>query len=294
MKPSVCVLLCTYNGEKYLKEQLDSVFAQKDVDVTILAHDDGSSDGTLEMLKEYGINVIGDEHYGPAHGFMYLMQNAPDFEYYAFCDQDDVWDVDKLSIAVSSMNNKEKPALWCCSTRLVDKTGKHIQDHILDEKRTLKARLFHAGISGNTMVFNRQLKDLTIKHVPENMIMHDSWMVKLCIAIGGEFVIDQTPHISYRMHSDNSIGMELNFKQKLQKFIGIVNWKEPQKEFEDICKLYKNDLTIESQKLGEIIKRAETGGLRERIEFFKAENIRFNNTGFKLAFIIGVLKGNLK
>ena len=258
MTPTVCVLLCTYNGEKYLREQIDSLLAQKDVDMAIMAHDDGSSDGTAEILKEYNIPVFGDGHLGAAHGFFYLMEQAPQADYYAFCDQDDIWDKDKLSSAAQALGISQKPMIYCSSTRLVSESGTHLSLHRADSSRSLPSRLFYSSISGNTMVFNRSMRDLAVMHHPEEMVMHDSWLVKLCISVGGRLVIDENAHIDYRMHGNNTVGMELNLRQKIGKFRRVVSSRGEGQELIDICSLYGLMVKPEYRKLAVDTEKTRT------------------------------------
>jgi rhamnosyltransferase len=130
---SVCVLLSTYNGEKYLKELLDSVLNQNCEDkikVSIFVRDDGSSDNTTNILKEYEQNgkIIlfghGGCNLGFAKSFSSLLANAPLSDYYAFCDQDDIWLPDKLISAVERLekeDNNEIPLLYSTNLIVVDK-----------------------------------------------------------------------------------------------------------------------------------------------------------------------------
>jgi len=287
----ICVLLCTYNGEKYIRRQLDSVLAQTGVNVSFLIHDDGSTDGTLSILGEYGLESSVGGHLGPAHGFLELAANAPDADLYAFCDQDDVWDSDKLKSAADMIAGAEGPALYCCSTRLVEDET-FIADHILDTGRSLSARLFYAGISGNTIVFNRALKEHLAEHLPEDLIMHDSWLVKLCIASGGRFVIDPAAHISYRMHGSNEVGMELNILQKAGKFRRIVSGKGEASELIDICALYGSLILPRFREMAARAAESRTDRSARR-GFMKEFGIDFNNTAFNAAFALKVRKGNL-
>ena len=124
---TVCVLLSTYNGEKYLREQIESLLSQIGVKIIIVARDDGSHDDTISILAEYEKKItyfhyLVGENVGPAQSFFMLMQQAPKADYYAFCDQDDVWDKDKLIIAVD-MLEKESPVtpnMYYSNLRIVD------------------------------------------------------------------------------------------------------------------------------------------------------------------------------
>ena len=107
----VIVLMSTYNGEKYLRNQIESLLRQVDVEIEILVRDDGSKDGTLGILEEYKnsreysgkLSYYVGPNVGPAKSFLDLIKHAPEAEYYALCDQDDTWLPDKLKIAVEAI-----------------------------------------------------------------------------------------------------------------------------------------------------------------------------------------------
>ncbi len=120
------VLLSAYNGEKYIREQLDSLLAQSLCGVEIFVRDDGSTDRTRGILEEYReqgmLSWIAGENLGPSQSFWQLLRNCDDADYYAFCDQDDVWDPDKLEVAVQALQQLDpvNPALYCGDVRVTD------------------------------------------------------------------------------------------------------------------------------------------------------------------------------
>ena len=105
----VVVLLSTYNGERYLRQQLESLINQKEVAVRILVRDDGSSDGTVKILDEFSadkkLEYYRGNNIGAADSFIDLLFSAPISSFYALCDQDDIWDDDKLSVAVKRLEH---------------------------------------------------------------------------------------------------------------------------------------------------------------------------------------------
>lgn len=287
MKPSVCVLLCTYNGEKYLKEQLDSVFAQKDVDVTILAHDDGSSDGTLEILNEYGIKVIGDEHYGPAHGFMYLMQNAPESEYYAFCDQDDVWDVDKLSIAINAIKKYKTPALYYSGQRLVDEKLNFIEDHTLNKDRNLRTRFVLSDFAGCTGVFNKKLIEEVIRFEPKYVLMHDTWILRVCLCLGGNVVVDSEPRMNYRQHSGNTVGLGHSFKSTVKQVKQYLGEYKVEQVTRELVKGYGERMVPEYKEVCDWICGYKSNK-KYRRNLLDKNNVDFCKSGLNITYWIKV------
>lgn len=128
------ILLSTYNGEKYLPELLESVLAQKDIYVDILARDDGSTDKTVEILKKYDrVKVYGGNNLKPAKSFLDLIWKADiNYDYYALCDQDDVWKEEKIISAVKCIENIDKPALYSSAVEVVDKDLTFIRKSFTD------------------------------------------------------------------------------------------------------------------------------------------------------------------
>lgn len=214
---SITVLLSTYNGERYMREQIDSVLNQTGVDVQILARDDGSSDKTMEILEEYAKNHTNFRYYsnknlGPAKSFLDLVCHAPETEYYAFCDQDDYWDSDKLKVAVEMLQAlpKDKPNLYYSNLRIVD-------ENLTFFRNSHDTQLFNSNkysaltenlCTGCTAVFNQTAKNMLSTHLPGDCTMHDTWIYILCKLLGN-VVYDFEPHISYRQHGNNVVGANL-------------------------------------------------------------------------------------
>lgn len=210
---TITVLMSTYNGEKYLKEQIDSLLRQKEVELLIFVRDDGSTDSTKDILDSYKKQGILDwydgKNIGPANSFMDLINNAPESEYYAFCDQDDVWLEDKLEIAINRLNQfqDDKPSLYYGNPRIVDSKLKPLK--ILNKKEVINdfnSSLIVSDATGCTMVFNKKLKNIVKSKKPEYILMHDGWIHKVCIITHGNLYYDRDVHILYRQHENNVIG----------------------------------------------------------------------------------------
>lgn len=294
---SVTVVMSTYNGSKYLREQIESVVSQKNVDVSLFIRDDGSTDDTQSMLEEYRKNQKIEwycgRNLGAAYSFFDALTKAPNADYYAFCDQDDIWDGDKLSVAVSQLEkqNEEGYAIYCCGSRLVDKDLNFIKVHKLDTKRSLSTRLILAYVSGNTIVINHQLKEKIIQYKPLNMVMHDAWCMKVAICLGADVIIDPEPHISYRQHEGNVVGMETSFKDSVRKFNGLIKEKDIYKQLIEIKNVYANEMTPEFMTTLQLIENSTTS-IRDRIRLAFKRDINFYNVFLNLAFRIKVLTKN--
>ncbi len=205
----VLVLLSAYNGEKFLKEQIDSVLAQKDVGVSLLVRDDGSTDKTEDILKSYGskISYYKDNNIGVKASFFDLISRACPSDFYAFCDQDDFWLPDKLSCACNMLKKTDKPALYFSNLLNADENLKVISKTDIKTRLTFGAAMAENPATGCTMVFNRAFFDIIKKTpAPDKISMHDTWVYRAALMTGAEVFFDKTPHILYRQHSSNLIG----------------------------------------------------------------------------------------
>lgn len=212
-KSPITVLMSTYNGERFLREQMDSILKQQDVDVRVLVRDDGSKDNTLPILEDY--RQCGQADYytgpnmGPAYSFLDLLRQAPDSDYYAFADQDDVWLSDKLCIAVRHLQEAaDQPALYFSRTQLVDEHLSPLPHHLspLNPYLTFGESLIYEFIPGCTMVMNRALRDIVNTYRPDYLPMHDVWIYSIALAVGARIFFDGEPHMLYRQHGANTIG----------------------------------------------------------------------------------------
>ena len=217
MPSDICVMMSTYNGEKYLKEQLDSILNQECVDVNLLIRDDGSSDNTIEIIESYqkkyfNITLVKGRNEGTIDSFMDILFMAPNCSYYAFADQDDVWDRDKLICGIRAIleTNKDK-CLYFCKKRIVDANlmGMGRNDAYVRDT-SLGCALLNSIAYGCTMVFDNSLMKILRMYRPENtrISMHDAWIYRVAAAVG-YVIYDDIPHMYYRQHGNNVEGAEL-------------------------------------------------------------------------------------
>lgn len=212
------ILLSTYNGEKYLEQQLESIYMQDYPNIETLVRDDGSTDGSKEILRRYTGNMKLKAIYGDNIGaclsfFELLKLSSEDVSYYAFCDQDDVWDNNKISHAIQALSKlpASKPALYCTRTKLVDE-NLHFISYSRYAKRgpSFGNALIESIIYGCTTVINKPLRDLVIKNIPNHAFMHDWWLYLVASAFG-TIIYDKEPHHLYRQHSSNKFGVRHTF-----------------------------------------------------------------------------------
>ena len=253
----IVTLMSTYNGERFIREQIDSILAQEGCEVTLVVRDDGSSDGTCTILQEYMdrglLRWYTGQNLGPAKSFMDLVMQAPEADYYAFADQDDIWDADKLATGMECLRDCLGPACYGANSRLVDSNG--VSMNILTDRRAkgvvrplkcLLAALFHGGITGCSMVMNRALIAAVQRcGAPDKMIMHDLFIQQICLSLGGVMLFDGRPHMSYRQHGKNTVGIQSTIWQKIRGRIWAIVEKKPVTVDEvaaEILRLYEGEL----------------------------------------------------
>ena len=132
MKNKVCVLLSTYNGEKFLEKQLNSLFSQTYKNFDLLIRDDGSNDNTINILEKYKINYLKGKNIGVIKSFFKLLEIAlhKEYEYFLFCDQDDIWELDKIEkqLFFISSKNQKLPILVHSDMQIIDEKDKIISE----------------------------------------------------------------------------------------------------------------------------------------------------------------------
>lgn len=217
----VAILLCTYNGEKYIKNLLDSILNQSYSDWHLYIHDDGSKDETLRIITEYENNyenisiVPSTHHMGAKNGFGYLLNNVI-ADYYMFCDQDDVWFTNKIRDSIDFIKHLEfkKSVPVAIGTDLtVTDSRLNIQAESLFSyanvdiewfKRDRKYIYIANPFVGCTLTINKALRELCGK-MPKEAIMHDWWIAQIAYK-NGFIDLMVKPTIYYRQHEDNVVG----------------------------------------------------------------------------------------
>lgn len=237
-KPCVCVMLASYNGEKYIQEQIYSILRQEGVIIKLVIRDDGSKDNTLQIIDKYSenesIKIVRGKNIGPAYSFYKLLDEAYESDFYAWSDQDDIWDVDKLLSAVNKIAkiSPDKPALYYSASRTVDSNKKPLSIIGTNSPSlTYGAALIRSKAQGATFVFNNALMRIARLYTPDFKkcaMFHDAWLHRVCLAVDGIVVHDSIPHMSYRIHGSNVLAKAPSnkFKDRLITFFsnGTINY----------------------------------------------------------------------
>lgn len=228
---NVLVVLATYNGGAFLKEQLESITSQIFVNIALSVVDDCSSSEELKYLRQelasLDVKVYLTENkqkLGASSSFFRALTQVEDtYDFYAFADQDDVWMADKLITAINSLKKYEqsKPLLFCSRTKIVDEnlnlTG---CSPIMEYPPSFSNSIAQSLAGGNTMVFNGQARSVIASSVRPNLnfVAHDWWCYILICGTGGVVIYDPDPKIYYRQHDNNVLGANSGFVAKLKRF----------------------------------------------------------------------------
>lgn len=297
----IIVLMSTYNGEDYLKEQIESILTQEGVNVLLLIRDDGSKDGTIQILDKYqseykNIVIFKECNIGCKKSFFKLAEYAceyKDIKYFAFADQDDVWLPGKLFSGIKYLQNFENdiPALYFCTPKIVDSNLKTINrkwpSHYL---LTFGEACIIQPSAGCTMVFNRSLIELFLKASPEIMRLHDSWIYKCVLYCDGKVVEDFNELLLYRQHNNNVVGAKRSFFQNLRRrYTSFTKRKnERLNTIRNFVKVYSRDINPKIlSELNKLINYQES--LKDKIHILFSNQFRTNNRVSNLLFKISIL-----
>lgn len=258
--PTVYVLMSTYNGERFVREQIESVLNQIDVDVQLIIRDDGSRDNTSKIISEICENksnviFLQGKNIGVKKSFFELLKLCQEKRgYFAFCDQDDIWNKDKLKNACDTMmNNEDDSCLYYCAAMSVDEElnelGRTLDDnHVPYEFMNI---LLKNCALGCTMVFNELLKDNLLKTNIDKVFykpLHDHWAYLVCCAIGGKIFFDSRVNMLYRQHSNNVVGSHRKITTKIKESAFWRNRNERYRYSCDLYNCYVNEIAEDNKK----------------------------------------------
>lgn len=221
--PRVAILLATYNGVRFLPEQLGSFVAQEGVDWMLHWRDDGSTDGTVAVMEAFAAGPGAGRcvrvaeppgRVGPTDNFMALLRAAGGADAVAFADQDDVWLPSKLKRGTDALLPCPDAALYCSRQRLV---GEALQP--MGQSGPLRADPFPAALTQNvatgcTVMLNRAGAELVARSRPPSSSLHDWWSYLLVSAHGGQLLADKEPTVMYRQHPANLVGAPLSVRRR--------------------------------------------------------------------------------
>ena len=266
-KRMVHILLSTYNGEKYVIEQLESIFRQTYQEIKLYIRDDGSTDETVKRIRQYlaqnseyakktvWLENEKHENLGYMQSFWKLLKEAKGADYYAFCDQDDVWLPEKVEKGVQMLEQMDwnKPLLYfanfyqCNENLSIQKEGMVYQGEVKFENV-----LFYTPAFGFSILLNERLRQMVLRSFDHTDLPHDGWVQKTAAAFG-KIVYDPSCTAYYRRHESavtaSNASKKSLIKNWLENDIMGKSMEETHKVLERFYQVYGNEMEEKDRKL---------------------------------------------
>lgn len=278
MKKTVHIVMASYNGEKYLKEQMDSLLAQTYQNITIEVCDDGSSDHTCDIAAQYcsrdpriTLHKNG-ENKGYVRNFLEGMRRSS-ADYVMLCDQDDIWDRDKVEVTLRAMEQAEKDGrdrplmVFTDAVNFDSDTGKELgrfhENSHLNTKRLDTAHLFMENkVIGCTVMVNQKVVSY-LAEIPKGIRVHDWWLALICSHFGKIIYLDR-PTLRYRQHGGNMIGGSSFGSYVKDRLAGIRRQREAlrlsYRQGQSFLAVYGDNMTPEQRETARKFAGMETAG----------------------------------
>ena len=297
----VAVLLSTYNGEKYVGAQIHSILTQSYKNLVLVVRDDGSSDKTVKIVKEYmenysNIKLVEGKNLGFIKSFFELLK-LEQADYYAFADQDDVWLPDKIAFAVKSLDklDNSKPNMAFSNSDYYDVDMKLIKEGEKGKTFSFTNSLYECVTQGMTMVINQKTKDTVLDYMPERVFFHDWWVYMICSGMGN-VAYDDVTTVKYRRDGKNATAEGENFIKLLIWRIknlfgkdGLLDIRIQQSEYK---KLFYDKLSDENKAILDrfVREKYSLGGAIKKATY-KGQIRRSKAADFvvRVMFVLGML-----
>lgn len=257
----VTVILATYNGEKYLPQQLASLAAQSRRPDRIVLRDDGSVDRSIEMIQAWAnlnnieLQQVYGHRLGPALSFLSALEAAKPSDLYMFCDQDDVWLPDKIARAMANVEctHNAAPTLYATRLEVVDASLNRLSTSKTPSTLSFSSAVCESVLTGCTMAFNAPFQQRLSSAMPRFAVMHDWWCYLVATGtLGAKLHFDDAPTMLYRQHDHNAMGAEPKGLSKMQarirQFVGSRNAIRS-RQLAEFSRLHYTDLDPEALRL---------------------------------------------
>lgn len=295
----VAILLCTCNGQTYLVEQLDSLRLQQHKNWTVWVSDDASSDDTAEILQRYAADWSGQLSIfnGPSKGYaanFLSLACKPEIEadYFAFSDQDDIWETHKISRALTWLRTvpPDIPALYCSRTHLIDAFNHSIGLSPLYTRAPSFANALAQNIAGgNTMVFNNRARALLLKASKNiDVVSHDWWVYQVVTGCGGVVRYDDQPSVRYRQHDKNQIGNSPSILMRLNALRRGLSREWYARHIDALDRIYA-DLTPSNKILLDEFRQARNSPLVQRLTSLRRSTVHRQTLSGNVALWIAAI-----
>lgn len=303
MDKKVAILLSTYNGEKYLKEQLDSILAQTYTNFELIIRDDGSKDNTVKIIKEYiektdkEITLIEGKNLGFIKSFFDLLKRG-NADYYAYADQDDIWLPNKIELAVNSLNKLDDrvPNMAFSNVDYYDTEMNFIgKGDSKNKKPSFLNSLYECINQGMTMVINKKAREYIIDNIPEKCFFHDWWTYMICTAFGN-VVQDDVVTVKYRRAKTNATvegqGIVTLLIWRIKKLLLGDGMKDIKKQITIFKNIFYKDLSTENQKIIDTFEGEKYNFFKAIKKAFYPKKIRrklIDDISLRIFFLFGIL-----
>jgi glycosyltransferase involved in cell wall biosynthesis len=307
---TIAILLCTYQGETFLAQQLDSIANQTHRHWKLYVADDGSTDSTRAILEDYQSRWGADRLHisdGPQRGFVanfltLLCRDTVHADYYAYCDQDDLWEPDKLERAlrfVSSVpaeNPQQTPTLYASRTRLIDGSGASLgfSPRFMRPPSFANALVQNIG-GGNTMVFNEAARQLLKSAGAADVPAHDWWTYLVVSGCGGAVRYDPNPNVQYRQHAKNHMGTNRGFAARFSRARMLLDGHFRTWNTRNLTALHalRPQLTPENQKILDNFTAVRSDRLFTRLAALRRSSVYRQTLGGNLGLFVAACGGKL-
>jgi glycosyltransferase involved in cell wall biosynthesis len=302
----VAVLMGTKDGAAFIDEQLQSLLAQSHPLVDLWISDDGSIDGTTAIIETWksrwpkGRMTLVE---GPRQGFAanfrsMILDRRIDADCYAFCDQDDIWEPDRLESAIGWMQahgTKKIPLMFCSRTATMTETGSLVgHSPLFARPPSFRNALVQSIAGGNTILLNAAARDLLARaSARTGFVSHDWWAYLIVTAAGGIVRYDPRPLVRYRQHAANLVGANVSWRARVSRlgrlFKGeFAGWTDLNL---DGLAVNRDLLTEDAAACLDLFTSGRQGGLFRRLAALRKSGVYrqtvSGNLGLNLAFILG-------
>jgi len=299
----VDILLATYNGEKYIQEQLDSIFNQSYKNLRVIVRDDGSTDATLDIVKRYDVEIIeSSENLGAKMSFESLLEyalNRSNSRYFMFADQDDVWRSDKIAKSIDRMKviereqEKPTPILIHSNLHVVDESLNLIHNsfwhysHIDPNYNSFNRLLIQNTVTGCTMLLNRELAYLALP-IANEAIMHDWWIALVASKFGKIGILNEAT-MDYRQHANNDTGAKgFTLAYVGQKIFADTSISKYQRQAKAFLQHYQSQLDTDTKELIQVFTTLDKLSYLKRVIYLLKYGLLKQGSIRNIGFILKV------
>ncbi len=231
-QPIVTVVLATYNGARFLPEQLRSLACQTRRPDRLVLRDDGSSDDSVEVVRRWAESaamplqvVTTGQRLGPAQSFLQALKAAAPADIFMLADQDDVWLPLKIESALGFVlwGPEAPPMLYASRLVVVDEQLRMTGVTPRPTELSFNSAACESVLTGCTMALNSSFRERIVQAIPQHAAMHDWWLYLLATS-SATLVFDDTPTVLYRQHAHNVVGAAasgwVRIRERVARFVG--------------------------------------------------------------------------